>query len=342
MKNNSYIYFCVLLLGLFCSCSNRPKYDLFTNFTWDDFGKPQFLQGELVNFDEMLMNPTRIWVVDSFLVTKNSNLDKSFYVYNLNTRKKVGERIVRGNGPQEMLDPVLVRLSDDNLAVLDKQMKRMDMYQKHVFFESESPLPFKSNPVKELLMNPVLVPNLGFVSATFESDRKLVAYDFDGNLISYFGNYPEGYEDAPVLNKFTWFDHDFAVHSDGSCFVAAHKRTDMLEFYDKDLMMFRRIQGPDNFYPPTERNMEFRPGYFFPVATDDCFYVLYDGRVYNQNSPERYLQRNLLVFDWEGKPLKHYQLSEGIIHFSLDEKNRVIYGVSDYPDFHIVSFPLSN
>ena len=342
MKAFSYKYLFVILSGLLCSCSNSPKYELSTSFVWEDFDESSFLKGELVEFDEMVMNPTRIWVVGSFLVTKNSNLDKSFYVYNLNTGKKVGERIVRGNGPQEMLDPVWVQLSEEDFGVLDKRLKRMDMYHKDMFFKTETSIPFKSLPIKELMMNPAAVPGIGFVSATFESDKKMVAYDFDGNFIAYFGEYPQGYEDAPVINKFTWFDHDLAVHPDGGRFIAAHKRTDMIEFYDQELKMFRRIQGPDCFYPPTERDMEFRPGYFFPVATDECFYVLYDGRVYDQNSPERYLQKNLFAFDWEGNPLRHYQLSEGILHFSIDEKNRVIYGVSDYPEFHILSFPLSD
>lgn len=45
-------------------------------------------------------------------------------------------------------------------------------------------------------------------------------------------------------------------------------------------------------------------------------------------------------FDWEGNPIKCYQLSEPILHFSIDIKQQILYGVSDHPEFHIVAFPM--
>lgn len=341
MYKKGFAWMFAILLVLLSSCQNRPQYDLFTSYGWEDFGEPIKLTGHSIDFDEEVKNPTSLLVVDSFLLTKNYYLDKSFFIYNLNSKKKQGERIVVGNGPNEMVDPIWLRFSDDELGILDREQRRLDVYNQAEFLTLNAPTPYKSFPIKELLINPAVVPGLGFVSATFDTQGKLVAYDFDGNLISYFGSYPEGYEEYPIINKFTWFEHSFAVQPEGTHFIVAHMRTDMLEFYDKDLKMFRRIQGPDGYYPAIDRSMEPRYTYFSPESTKDCFYVLYDGRVLDINASDRYLRKHLLAFDWEGNPLKHYELSEGIITFSIDYENNVLYGVTDYPEFHIVAFPMN-
>lgn len=73
----------------------------------------------------------------------------------------------------------------------------------------------------------------------------------------------------------------------------------------------------------------------------DCgIKVLYDGRIYDTQNPTRYLRDKLLVFDWDGKPVKYYKLSKPIFHFDIDEKHGILYGLSDNPEFHIISFSL--
>jgi len=128
----------------------------------------------------------------------------------------------------------------------------------------------------------------------------------------------------------------------------SHKAMDMIEIYDSNLTLLNRIQGPDGIFPKVKevndrvrREGVSREGYFFPVVTNEYIYVLYDGREYDVENPSRYLRDKLLVFDWNGKPVKYYQLSEGIFHFDIDEENGILYGITDYPEFHIVSFSLA-
>ena len=57
-------------------------------------------------------------------------------------------------------------------------------------------------------------------------------------------------------------------------------------------------------------------------------------------SPTRYLRDKLFVLDWNGTPVKYYQLSEPVFHFAIDVRNGTLYGLSDLPEFHIVSYAL--
>ena len=38
--------------------------------------------------------------------------------------------------------------------------------------------------------------------------------------------------------------------------------------------------------------------------------------------------------------MKYYKLSKPIFHFDIDEEHGVLYGLSDNPEFHVLSFSL--
>ena len=294
-------YGLLLVVGMISSCTSSPSFEACERFAWRDLGEPVFLQGDSVVFDEMLMQPTRVAVVDSFLITKNQNAERFFYVYNVYNRRKTGERIPFGIGPDEMIDPVWM-----------------------------------------------LMPGRGFVSSTLESEEhRFALFDFNGERTAYFGEYPKAYQDGTTYEKYMEFTATMAAKPDGSRWVVAHQLTDMLEIYDDSLKLVKRIQGPDGFFPQMEEvnghirhNRKERNAYFFPFATDKYIYVLYDGRVYDLESPTRYLRDKLFVLDWNGTPVKYYQLSEPVFHFAIDVRNGTLYGLSDLPEFHIVSYAL--
>lgn len=345
MKFYAGVFFCMLLMLFSCT----SKMDEGTQvFDWSDFPAPVVLNGDSLAFDEIMMKPVRVAVVDSFLLLKNSDVERFFHVYNIKTKKKVGERISFGIGPKEMLDPMWFIMSEDTLGILDKNKRIMDIYPDHRLLISDTVSPIHRVSFKELLVNPVYLPEVGIISSTFQSDEhKFALFDFEGNRHSYFGDYPDAYKNSTVYEKGIAFMGDIAVKPDGSRWAMSHKAMDMIEIYDSKLNLINRIQGPDGIFPKVKegnghvrREGVSREGYFFPVVTDEYIYVLYDGRVYDLENPTRYLRDKLLVFDWNGKPVKYYQLSEGIFHFDIDKENGVLYGITDYPEFHIVSFPL--
>lgn len=341
-------YGLLLVVGMISSCTSSPSFEACERFAWRDLGEPVFLQGDSVVFDEMLMQPTRVAVVDSFLITKNQNAERFFYVYNVDTRRKVGERIPFGIGPDEMIDPVWMLMPDGDLGVLDRNQRRMDIYPGHELLVSDSVKPVRHFSFNELLLNAMVLPGRGFVSSTLESEEhRFALFDFNGERTVYFGEYPKAYQDGTTYEKYMEFTATMAAKPDGSCWVVAHQLTDMLEIYDDSLKLVKRIQGPDGFFPQMEEvnghirhNRKERNAYFFPFATDKYIYVLYDGRVYDLESPTRYLRDKLFVLDWNGTPVKYYQLSEPVFHFAIDVRNGTLYGLSDLPEFHIVSYAL--
>ena len=347
MKKNICIYKVLLLAMSFLSCTANQK-DGITHFDWADVPEPIFLEGDSVAFDDILMMPTRIAVIDSFILMKNQNVERFFYLYNLNTKQKVGERMPFGIGPNEVLDPVWVSMPDNCLGVFDRHKRRMQVYSKNSFFATDTASPIQQFAFNELLINPIFLPGQGVVSCTMQFDsNKFVAVGLDGNKTTYFGDYPDSYNDMTILEKNTAFMGDIAVKPDATRWVMMHKSTDMFEIYDNNLKLLKRIQGPDHIIPEVRetgegihRSAVSREAYFFPVAKKDYIYVLYDGRVYDIEDRTRYLRDKLFVFDWEGNLMKYYKLSKPIFHFDIDEERGVLYGLSDNPEFHVLSFSL--
>ena len=337
------------ILSVLMSFSCAPQLDEGTEtFTWNDIPEPIALKGDSVAFDEIMMKPVRVAVVDSLLIVKNRNVERFFYGYNIKTQKKVGECIPFGIGPKEMLDPVWVFMPGDTLGIFDRNKRFMDVYSDYRLLVCDTVSPIRRIRFEELLQNPVYLPNVGIISSTFQTEEhKFVLFDLDGNRLSYFGDYPSSYEELTVSEKVVAFMGDIAVKPDGSRWVMSHKAMDMIEIYDNKLNLLHRIQGPDKIFPEVEEGYErvhrkgvSRKGYFFPVATNQYIYVLYDGRIYDTQNPTRYLRDKLLVFDWDGKPVKYYKLSKPIFHFDIDEKHGILYGLSDNPEFHIICFSL--
>lgn len=337
-----------VLTGICVACTSPSKYEGVESFGWDAFQKPTSLQADTLKFDDELMKPIRILVLDSLLLTKNVNTQHFFHVYNLNNMKKVGECISFGAGPQEMIDPIWMPMSNGDFGVLDRNKKVLDVYQGRNILINDSIKPIKHITFNEMLMNAVCLPGVGIISSTMTSaENKFIAINLDGQLISYFGDYPKEYKSDNPMQNYSNFMGELAVKPDGTRWMIAHKLTDMLEIYDNKLNLLKRIQGPDGILPQAKvtgegisHGKDVKTGYFFPVATDKYIYVLYAGGKYDGQSQKRYLHDKLLVFNWKGKPVKYYQLSDPVLHFTVDEKRNMLYGLSDSPEVHIVAYSL--
>ena len=64
-------------------------------------------------------------------------------------------------------------------------------------------------------------------------------------------------------------------------------------------------------------------------------FVLYSGKPYNEDNAS---QDIILVFDWDGKPLRQYKLDDPIYTFDVDPINKKIYGISSHNDMHLVEY----
>lgn len=69
----------------------------------------------------------------------------------------------------------------------------------------------------------------------------------------------------------------------------------------------------------------------------DEFFVLFSGKSMDEEN-YNILSDEIFVFSWDGIPKKILSLDQGVFAFTVDEKNKKIYGISNTPEYHIVEF----
>lgn len=346
MKNNM-VKFLVLSFFVFLySCQDDVKYASAELISFSDFGKPIFLKSDSIAFDDILLKPIKMHLVDTFLIMKNRNTEYIYYIYNIQSRKKVGECITYGIGPSEMIDPYIIPSADDNIWIFDKNRRILSICDKQKFLKMAGLFIRRNIELHDFCDNVVLIPKKGFIATTFNlNNKRFGLFDIDGDTICYKGEYPTLSSLKTNIEQIEGFIGELTVNIEKNKVFVSHKRTDLIEYYDTNMNLIKRIHGPEHFFPEvhqvadrveTNKGLE-RDAYFFPQSVGNEIFVLYSGKVFNPKKND-YLKDKILVFDWEGKAQKLYQLDVPIFDFSVDLKSRTIYGLTDKPESHIVQF----
>lgn len=335
---------------IFCfSCKNSTIYHDEVSINWSNFEEKE-LKGKVVLLDEEVMKPYHLMVRDSILMTVNERTEKICHLFNLNTGKKIGERIALGQGPNEMIHPFFIN-NDDSLKLFDPMTSLVHTYSLNDFIESENIFPTN---IIQLDVIPYFgeLSNLNNSLIGFSSKPDAPCYIFNEKgqkTHKTFGEYPKGimgqYTDLEIVNAFRCI-----VATNGkNRVVLSHMFTDLIDFYNENGDLLKRVCGPEHFYTQFIEYKEgerigsfpnrdyYRDAFYSPLCIDDKLFVLYNGK-FIMHPDYNLLARDILVFDLNGNPLNRLRLDKGVSRITVDSKNRKIYGISDDPDYHIVEY----
>ena len=349
MNIKSYPLLAVVLFVI-CSCSENGAINNTTRFTKDDFEETISLKGNIVPIDT-LWKPTNIWCRDSLLITVDMYSDNFIQVYHKRKGYKVAENIPRGSGPGESLNCWSLQLFSDKLWAFDMQLAKVDAFQIDSFLTRRNNKPIQTVRFVDAAPTGIVVlSDSTFLGTDLgKKDNMVTKYDKEGACIPDFKvAYPEvsGKEIPDNLKKRFW-ENRIYYNPKTDNVVIFYVYTDLIEIYDSKMQLKKRIQGPDHFMPILgNKNVEGHDfayvlqdetkfAYLFGVLTDTEIWTLYYGI-----SPEKgkEMQHNLFVFDYDGNPLRHYELDTPILYFSVDQKEHAIYGISEQPDPVIIQF----
>lgn len=334
---------------LFVSCKkNKEVYQQQSFFDRNDFVTKELI-GEPIDFDEPLMKPKQLIVYDTLLITCNQNTEKHFHLFNLKNKKKIGERITMGQGPEEMLRPTFIN-SQDSIRLYDMMNSTVYSYSIYDFVHSPEPIPISRYKLNESFLFSELgeLSDGQLIGVSNKPDAPCYLFNKAGDKIKNIGDYP--------INSETYTDVERAdayraiLTSNGKDKIAiCHFFTDLIDIYDKNGQLEKRLFGPDHFYT---RFTEFHDGnrigskpdpnayrdaFYSPVSVKDDFYVLYNGKIVNK--PDyNLLAEDIFVFGWDGKPKIHYKLDKGVLRIAVDTQKHKIYGISNQPEYHIIEF----
>lgn len=351
----------ILLAGMFVACTfnacqHNVNYENCSNFSWNDFAEAKTLDSVCMNKELFLSQPLRILCIDSILFVQNRSGEFFLQRYTLPFLHSQGtDCIPFGHGPEEVLSIHRMQMQD-SLFWLSDNMERccIGYNRKDVLNKSEFTSVRKvcfDEPFSDI----VALPDSGFVATVLHPEYKRLSFlNSQGLCYATVGDYPDFGVKLSALEQIESYICEMVVDDKNGRVWLFYMLTDLIEIYDLKGNLVKRMQGPDCFFPAMKEMSledgiqkvasvpgETQDAYFCPLVSGDKVYVLYSGRAF---SPDRslsaYLLNHLLVFDLNGEPYKHYQLSTPIYTFTIDEIHQVLYGLSFDPEYHLVKYQL--
>lgn len=339
-----------LLLGtcMLFSCSQRERYLDAQSFDFNDFESEIELKGKILEFDDLIMNPTGLQVYDSILITLEYGSENLCNLYNLNTKKKIGERLTRGQGPNEMLMPSFIDDNGENVQLIDMANSTIYKYDLIDFIENTNPQPISKIKLEENINSGVQILGDKFIGYPYFKKHQLYVFDKEGKKISEMADFPHSTIDYSDMERTDAYYMGFA--SNGTDRVAiCYYMTDLIEIYDSLGVLKSSKHGPEHFfsyfkeehdadgvtsYPVKGKN---RDSYFAPRNAGERLFVLYNGRYIDEKGHNSCCKK-LFSFSWDGVPHNMYILDDAIFTFCVDKEKHKIYGVGNFPDKHIVEY----
>jgi WD40 repeat protein len=324
----------------------RCKSDKPDTFNEKDFAELVNLKGSVLQVDTMIMKPAGINVVDNLLFLTNINTEYIFEVYDLNTHKKINECIKHGNGPGEMLYPVIVNLTKDSLWIFDRHLQFLHNYRTKDFISGSNPESVRKIRLDNYSEVTVLPDNRIIASPDMNADRMFAYYDLNAKRLESKGEYPD--KNLSAIDHIMSHRFEYTTNLNDRIFVC-YTYNNIIEIYDGAGDLVKRRYGPNEVqskpvvkYRTTKDGISVGsivPGsmnicYFAPVSVGNEVFVTYVGAP-NEKTVSFPRNKKILVFDFEGNPLRIYNLDIPVGYFAVDAEKRIIYGITDMQDLDL-------
>lgn len=264
--------------------------------------------------------------------------------------------INKGKGPYETIKGRKINISKSNRELLfystDKHKAIIYNVDSLINFNNEY-YPSNDNTRELLIENKdgfsqkcfLMGDKLLLISPMYNNNNLFTIFDSTGKYLTQGGAYP----DYPkISDKYRPLSYTInaVVKSDNSKFALFYMETDLFEIYDNNGNLITKIHGPDRFYTKIEevdngnafeaRRIEntSRAAYDSCIECDDGnIWVAYSGKKELNSISTNF--NYIYVYDWNGCPVKRYELDANILSFDVDVNKKIIYVIDSNNDNNV-------
>ena len=348
--NKFFLQLSILCLLSFMFSCNEYKYANTRPFSISDIQETKYLTGEIVDMDEIIM-PRFLFLKDNYLFTINYQQEHFVTVFHLPDMKKTGDFISFGNGPNEVLNVSNIQFQDSLVWVLDHSRQQINKYMLNHFFEEKEVVPGEKIKINESFEKILVMKDRLITNSLHHIRSRFSFYDMQGNFIENKGNLPDAGVQMTDLELFEAYFCKMALNPGDESIFVAYINTDLIEIYDSNGSLKTRMHGPDKFYSINKEVSlgngqqkissiagKTRSAYYNPIAFEDEIWTLYDGKYFDRTVENGFLLNRIIVFDWDGNPIRQYITDIGFYALTIDRNNGVFYGITLNPEFAFVKF----
>lgn len=316
----------------------------------------------LRNSGECNINEDSLAVIEGIVCDANNLIVYDFHSGSCYTLfdNASGEYITRfgtiGLGPTDIPSPSLGYLSRECFSVFNDQPRiimqyNLDSLRSHSINSSVSCLAKYDIPDAQFSRIITINDSLFIGAGVYESRYQYVLFDKHNRVLSYgIDIYNSSDETFNVYTKFLSNQGVFVMHPHKNQFAYSLNFSSNMDFFQVENNKIHLIKslrlGNPSYRSVVESNMfsadltkETIIGYLDISATSNYVYALYSG----QKAYEDGRKSNVvLVFDWEGNPVKKYILDTEAYYITVDElRDRLFAAVKNADDgWRIITYTL--
>lgn len=334
----------LILVALFfaqCQSDNKTKSD----GVGYNFDVEEILTLNKIDYPELLGNPMQIFYRDNALLINDFYGDSLIHVYDLETNKITRKLVRKGVGPNELLPPLELQFIDEKLWVYSRPLHMMN----HISLSElhETVALSKTGNVDGKADCFVPLSNGAFVfSGLWDKRYALINVNNKDSLVG-FGEYPDYWSkerDFPSIVKAMFHQSRFAINTEKKVFASCSYFVLELYKYTTDssivpeLKMKKQLGHYEYDYingdiVKTKMKEGCDLASIDVVSGNKYLYVLIQDAENRKN-------RNIMILDWDGNPIKLLKSGKRIICFSIDEENKTGYCIVEDTEYDLYSFKI--
>lgn len=258
-------------------------------------------------------------------------------LFNGETGDFLGDFASKGDGPNEFIHLANISCLNDKISLWD--VGKLTLTFAEVAPNNISSPIFRQVKIKEdstLLSALQVIPveKDRFVAAGIIKNHRFALVDESGNILKLFGDYPKGYKSNNTnIENGLIYQSQLCFQKDKNVLVAACGIGESIMFYDMEdknnpaLIQEFTFDHPQyektgNNEQPIIFSTNSKNGVIDMKASADYCICLFSGEV--RTDKNDYGGDKILLFDWNGNPVKLISLEQTYSNFAADEANQRI------------------
>ncbi|MBE6286803.1 MAG: hypothetical protein E7099_01235 [Mediterranea massiliensis] len=330
MKKAIYIF---LLSFLYTSCINHSPNSIIESFK----DRVEYVEEESsISTDEM----RKVYLMHSYddiLIMGNIHYDNFISFIDNEKGKLLGEYASRGIGPNEFIHLGNISVIGNNISLWDTGKSSVSLAKinddnslsdfHHTKIESDSML--------TAAFQVIPINHNKFIAAGIVKQNRYALLNEKGEVINTFGQYPKGYDtqNSDSENGFI-YQGELIFNDKKEVLVSACGMGEIISFYKitekREPLLIKEYAFEHPIYQKTNDSNQAVAFKFdnimgfidIKMSTKYCI-CLYSGE--RRTDPYGYGGNKILLFDWDGNPIKMYSLNNSYTNIAIDQiNNRII------------------
>lgn len=324
----------ILLLFLLCtSCINQSPNSIIDLFK----DKVEYVEEESsINTDE-IRKPYLMHSYKDILILGNIHYDNFISFIDNKRGNLLGEYACRGTGPNEFIHLGNISVTDNKVCLWDTGNSSISsaMVEDDNSLSEFQHTKIQSDTTLLAAFQVIPINNNKFIAAGIVKQNRFALLGEKGEVVKTFGQYPIGYDpqNTDSENGFI-YQGELIFNEKKGVLVSACGMGELLSFYKitekEEVVLIKEYALEHPIYQKTgEENQPIsfkfdnKMGFIDMKMCQKYCICLYSGE--KRTDPYEYGGNKILLFDWEGNPIKMYSLKKTYTNMAIDQiNNRII------------------